>query len=172
MGNLIDDLLLYSHVSQRPHEMEDVDLSEKVKRVIDDLELDINQKGAMIHVSDLPTVKGHQRQLQQLFQNLLSNAIKYSTPGVQPLIEIAATLVQENNTAYHLITVKDNGIGFSEEYSLKIFQMFTRLHGKNEYSGTGVGLSIVKKVVENHNGFIRVESVPGKGSVFKIYLPV
>jgi signal transduction histidine kinase len=102
----------------------------------------------------------------------LSNAIKYSTPGVQPLIEIAATLVQENNTAYHLITVKDNGIGFSEEYSLKIFQMFTRLHGKNEYSGTGVGLSIVKKVVENHNGFIRVESVPGKGSVFKIYLPV
>jgi signal transduction histidine kinase len=90
---------------------------------------------------------------------------------VQPVITITANNKEHEGKPYHLITVSDNGIGFSEEYNEKIFQMFTRLHGKNEYSGTGVGLSIVKKVVENHNGFIRTWSVPGEGSAFHVYLP-
>ncbi|HEV7331878.1 MAG TPA: PAS domain S-box protein [Flavisolibacter sp.] len=171
MGNLIDDLLLYSHVSLRPHETETIDLNEKVQRVLEDLDLDIEEKGAAIHVGKLPVVKGYRRQLQQLFQNLISNALKYSKAGEPPRIEIGAEEVAKAGKSYHLISVKDNGIGFAMEYAEKIFQMFTRLHGKAEYSGTGVGLSIVKKVVENHDGFIEVESAVGEGSVFKIYLP-
>jgi PAS domain S-box-containing protein len=172
MGNLIDDLLLYSHVSQRPHETEIVNLKETVERVLEDLELDIAEKSAIIRVSKLPEVKGYRRQLQQLFQNLLSNALKYGNIDVAPRIDISSKEISENSKTYHMIVVKDNGIGFEQKYSEKIFQMFARLHGKAEYSGTGVGLSIVKKVVENHNGFIKVESTPGEGSTFTIGLPL
>lgn len=171
MRNLIDDLLLYSHVSQRPHETESIDLNQKVQNALEDLELDIAEKGAQIHVEKLPEVRGYRRQLQQLFQNLISNAIKYSKKDVPPCISISASHIVKDEKPYHLIAVKDNGIGFDPGYTEKIFQMFTRLHGKAEYSGTGVGLSIVKKVVENHNGFIEVESVVGEGSIFKVYLP-
>ncbi|GEO08678.1 PAS domain S-box protein [Segetibacter aerophilus] len=171
MGNLIDDLLLYSHVSHRPHETESIDLNQKVQRVLEDLELNIAEKKAVINVEKLPTVNGFRRQIQQLFQNLVSNALKYSKSDVAPHITITSSDVTENEKAYYLIAVKDNGIGFEPEYADKIFQMFTRLHGKAEYSGTGVGLSIAKKVVENHNGFIKVKSEPGLGSTFEIYLP-
>jgi hypothetical protein len=172
MGNLIDDLLLYSHVSQRPVEMEAVDLGEKIKAALEDLELDVEEKKAVIHVGKLPVVKGYRRQLQQVFQNLLSNALKYSKAGTPPRIDISAETVVESGQAYHVIAVKDNGIGFEQQYADKIFHMFSRLHGRSEYSGTGVGLSIVKKVVDNHKGLIRVESKPEQGSTFKIYLPV
>lgn len=171
MTALIDDLLLYSHVSHRPHQTEIIDLNKKVQNVMEDLELDIEEKKAVIQVAKLPSINGYRRQLQQLFQNLLSNALKYSKADAIPQIEITATEVTENDRRYHLVAVKDNGIGFEPEYRDKIFQMFTRLHGKAEYSGTGVGLSIVKKVVENHNGFIRVESAPGEGSNFMVFLP-
>lgn len=172
MGNLIDDLLLYSHVSQKPHQTETVDLNEKVQRVIEDLELDIEEKQAVVHVGNLPVVQGYRRQLQQLFQNLISNSLKYSKTGVPPQINITAEQVSTNGKTYHVIRVVDNGIGFEQQYEDKIFQMFSRLHGKSEYSGTGVGLSIVKKVVENHNGYIQVKSTSGEGSTFEIYLPV
>jgi signal transduction histidine kinase len=171
MGNLIDDLLLYSHVSQRPHETESVDLNEKVQRALEDLELDVEEKKAIVNVEKLPVVKGYRRQLQQMFQNLISNALKYSKADVPPRIDIAARQVTESGKTYHLLEVKDNGIGFDPEYADKIFQIFTRLHNKAEYSGTGVGLSIVKKVVENHNGLIRVKSKLGEGSVFTVLLP-
>lgn len=170
MSSLIDDLLLYSHVSQKPHEKESVDLNENLQRVLEDLDLDIQEKGGVITADSLPVVKGYKRQLQQLFQNLLSNAIKYSKTNVPPRINIRATTACENNIPYYVISIEDNGIGFEPEHAGKIFQMFTRLHGKNEYSGTGVGLSIVKKVVENHNGLIKVESTPGKGSTFRVLL--
>jgi PAS domain S-box-containing protein len=172
MGTLIDDLLLYSHVSQKPHETESIDLNQKVQAVLEDLELNIAEKHAVIDVEDLPIIKGFRRQLQQLFQNLISNALKYSKSDVSPHITITASKVIENEKMYHRISVKDNGIGFQPEYADKIFQMFTRLHGKGEYSGTGVGLSIAKRVVENHNGLIKVKSQPGVGSTFEIYLPV
>ncbi|HEX2606212.1 MAG TPA: ATP-binding protein [Flavisolibacter sp.] len=171
MGNLIDDLLLYSHVSQHPHEMEEIDLNDKIRRVLDDLELHIQDKEAVIEVGPLPVVKGYRRQLQQLFQNLVSNALKYSKAGVPPRIVIRAQPMEEANRRYQCISVSDNGIGFEEVYKDKIFNMFTRLHGRSEYTGTGIGLSIVKKVIENHHGLIRVHSTPGEGSVFEVLLP-
>ena len=177
MNALIDDLLLYSHVNYRVDETELVDLNEKVERVIEDLELDIEEKKASIQIDELPSINGNGRQLQQLFQNLLSNALKYSRPGVPPRISIEARVVSREieglSTAkkYHLIAVRDNGIGFDQSYSEKIFQMFKRLHTSNHYIGTGVGLSIAKKVVENHHGRITATSKPGEGATFEIYLP-
>ncbi len=172
MGNLIDDLLLYSHVSQRPLETEAIDLNQKLQRVLEDLELDIQEKKAVVNVGKLPVVQGYRRQLQQLFQNLISNALKYSKADVPPQINITAGVVKLEGKEYNVINVEDNGIGFDQQYEDKIFQMFSRLHGKSEYSGTGVGLSIVKKVIENHNGFIQVQSEVAKGSTFMIHLPV
>jgi signal transduction histidine kinase len=172
MGTLVDDLLLYSHVTHSPFEKERVDLNQKIQNVLIDLELDIEEKGAIIKVGQLPQVNGYKRQLQQLFQNLISNALKYSKKNIPPQIEIISEEIIEDGKPYHCISVKDNGIGFEQQYADKIFQMFTRLHGKGEYSGTGVGLSIVKKVLENHKGFIEAESRVGEGSTFKVCLPL
>lgn len=183
MGLLIEDLLTYSHVSKGMSHQEVVDLNTKVKNVLEDLEVEIEEKKAIINVEPLPIVKGHKRQLQQLFQNLIGNALKYSKPGEQPEIHITAKLVHGNELpqqmtteaarqSYHLIEVKDNGIGFEQEDAERIFNVFTRLHGNAEYRGTGVGLSIVKKVVENHQGFIWAESQPGVGTSFKVLFPV
>jgi PAS domain S-box-containing protein len=182
MASLIDDLLLYSHVSQRPLEMEKVDLNEKLRKVLDDLELDIQEKKAVIRLGDLPTVSGHRRQLQQLFQNLVSNALKYNKAGTPPEISITSSLVKgkdsgfavsekEQNKSYYYIEVSDKGIGFEQANAERIFQMFTRLHGNAEYRGTGVGLSIARKVVENHSGYIAAISRPGEGATFRILLP-
>ena len=173
MNELIDDLLQYSHVSQRPHKKEMVDLNLKLKLILEDLEVDIREKNAVIHIGNLPWVNGYRRQLQQLFHNLITNALKYSKPDIPPQIVISSLLVPGSSTAeaYHRIEFRDNGIGFEQEYAEKIFHMFTRLHGRNEYSGTGVGLSIAKKVVENHNGYISATGVTGEGAVFCIHLP-
>ena len=171
MALLIDDLLQYSHVSHRPHQKEMVDLNDTIKHVLEDLDLDIHQKKAIVDCDNLPVLLGYKRQLQQMFQNLVSNALKYSKEGVPPHIIITADLVNNDGQYFHLIEVKDNGIGFEQEYHEKIFQMFTRLHGRSEYSGTGIGLSIVKKVIENHQGKIKAESIPGTGTIFKVYLP-
>ena len=172
MGHLIDDLLLYSHVSQRPHQMEKVDLNRLLHHVMEDLDLDIEEKRAHFQVDHMPVINGFRRQLQQLFQNLLSNALKYSRENVPPCIHITAEEKTQNNRQYAVISVKDNGIGFAQEHEEKIFQMFSRLHGKTEYSGTGVGLSIAKKVVENHNGVITAEGTIGKGATFTVVLPM
>lgn len=183
MVALIDDMLLYSHVSQVPFEKELVDLNKKVELVLDDLELDIQEKQAVIDVQPLPVIKGYRRQIQQLFQNLISNSIKYSKSGVPPKITIRAKEVEADefnmlfkdarvSGKFHLIEVKDNGIGFEPQYSEQIFGIFQRLHDKKEYAGTGVGLAIARKVVDNHNGHIFAEAEPGKGAVFKIFLPV
>jgi signal transduction histidine kinase len=183
MGLLVDDLLMYSHVSQTPVEQEEVDLNEKLRIVLADLEVQIEEKKAVISVGHLPTVKGYRRQLQQLFQNLLTNALKYSKEAVAPQISVRSRIVsgaeapyklpeEYTNKRYHLIEVRDNGIGFEQQYADKIFQMFQRLHGKSEYTGTGVGLSIVRKVVENHHGFIWAESEPDKGATFYVLFPV
>ncbi|HYH16114.1 MAG TPA: ATP-binding protein, partial [Flavisolibacter sp.] len=183
MGLLVDDLLEFSHISERPLEKEEVNLKTKLERVLSDLELQIEEKGATVKVGHLPVVKGYRRQLQQLFQNLLGNALKYSKPGDAPVITLSSQKVVGKDVAdkilpeqweqcFYLIEVQDNGIGFEQEYAERIFRMFQRLHGKAEYPGTGVGLSIARKVVENHSGYIWAESKPGEGATFKVLLPV
>jgi signal transduction histidine kinase len=120
--------------------------------------------------------------MQQLFHNLIGNALKYSKPGVPPEIHIRSRLVNgsetplrfstdQANQKYHLIEVQDNGIGFAKDDAERIFHVFTRLHGNAEYLGTGVGLAIVQRIVENHHGHIWAEGEPGKGATFKVLLP-
>lgn len=182
MSTLIDDLLLYSHISRSTIHDEPVDLNFILALVIEDLELSIQETRARINIGLLPTVKGHRRQLQQLFENLLGNALKYSKPGQVPEITITSVLTETGTPpmelpglngghTYHVIEVTDNGIGFEQQDAERIFNVFTRLHGNTEYRGTGVGLSIVRKIVESHGGGIVAESQPGQGARFKIYLP-
>lgn len=183
MQLLVDDLLEFSHVSEQTQLQESVNLNDKVQKVLSDLELLLEEKKAQVIVHPLPTVEGNRRQMQQLFQNLISNALKYSKPDVAPVITITSRDVKGSEVtapipvaytdrSFHLIAVSDNGIGFEQQYAEQIFKMFQRLHGKAEYSGTGVGLSIARKVVENHQGYIWAEGEPGKGATFSILLPI
>ena len=183
MRTLIDDLLTYSRVSRGAFERSEVDLNQKLQLVLGDLELQVQEKNAQIHTVDLPIVKGNSRQLQQMFHNILSNSLKYSKENEPASIDIFYEKVkgmevrpefsiEEGNRLFHLIIIRDNGIGFKQNDAERIFNVFTRLHGASEYKGTGVGLSIARKVVENHNGYIWAESEQGKGAAFKILLPV
>ncbi len=183
MSSLIDDLLSYSQVSLRPKILEDVNLNEIINLVINDLDFEIEGKGATIQVDVLFTIQGHHRQLQQAFQNLLSNSLKYSTPGVPLYIKISSQKIKGEEMQFHnhhadigreyyVISIADNGIGFEQKDAVRIFNIFTRLHGNAEFKGTGVGLSIVQKIIGNHNGIVIAESEPGKGATFKVYLPV
>ncbi|HEX2535738.1 MAG TPA: ATP-binding protein [Chitinophagaceae bacterium] len=178
MNTLIDDLLTYSEVSQTATLAEQVDLNELMAQVISDLDLEIEQKGASIEVPRLFTIRGHRHQLQQAFQNLIGNALKYSKPGTPPVISLSCRKAEDKKQGpglpegdYFEVTVKDNGIGFDQADSERIFNVFTRLHGMAEYKGTGVGLSIVRKVIENHHGHISARSQPGDGAEFIILLP-
>lgn len=183
MGTLVDDLLAYSEATRGVPETEAVDLNKKVQLVLEDLEVEVQQKGATVTVGPLPEVQANRRQMQQLFHNLITNALKYSKPDTPPQIRIRASEVigkevksdlsaDSGNKTYHLIEVADNGIGFAQKDAERIFNVFTRLHSNAEYKGTGVGLSIVKKVVENHHGYIWTESQQGIGATFKVLLPM
>ncbi len=182
MGSLIDDLLYYSQVSLTATSLETVNLNELIELVLTDLDLEIEQKSATVSVGKLFSVQGNHRQLQQAFQNLIFNALKYNRPGVPPQIKITCERVAGNNTGQHLsieeqhqtfyrVSIQDNGIGFEQKDHERIFNLFTRLHGNTEYTGTGIGLSIVRKVIENHHGFIVAESEPQKGATFNLFFP-
>ena len=179
MSSLIDDLLAYSRLSS-PIESENCDLNEVVGEVIADLDHIFEEKRALISIeNDLPVVTGVPSQLRQVFQNLISNSLKFVHNGTRPEITITADLVQPENGAgqelpdgdYHRIKVRDNGIGFDEQYIDKIFTIFQRLHHREDYEGTGIGLSIARKIIEKHNGLITGESKNGSGAQFTILLP-
>jgi signal transduction histidine kinase len=183
MASLIETLLSYSVVSMQKEGDEEIDLNELLAVVLDDLELEIEEKKAMIKVGNLFTIKGHHRQLQQAFQNLIANALKYSKPGVVPEVTVNCDKLMGKDTSlalsekdqektFYCVTIRDNGIGFKQEYAERIFNVFTRLHGMTQYQGTGIGLSIVRKVIENHNGHIWAESDVEQGAAFKVLLPV
>lgn len=174
MSQLIQDVLTYSRLSGEAQFMP-TNLNNVIENVVSDYELLIDESNAVVEAGTLPVVNAIPLQMHQLFSNLISNSLKYSKDD--PVISISARIVQTESESGKLfdcaeITFSDNGIGFEEKYSEQIFKLFQRLHGKTEYTGTGIGLSICKKIVEQHKGSISATSVPGKGATFTIKLPV
>jgi two-component system, sensor histidine kinase and response regulator len=177
---LINDLLAYSKANNIDQIFQLTDLGEMVKSVENDFSELLEKKNARIIVKALPKVKIIPFQIQQVFQNLISNALKYSSTERPPVIQISCETVKGSEVKdlllppeepFYRIAVADNGIGFESQYKEKIFDMFQRLHGRAEYSGSGIGLAIVKKILNNHNGAITASGVVGQGSTFNIYLP-
>lgn len=166
LQGLIDDLLSYSRVSQAELNVQETNLEVLLQQVTSDLETLIEARGAIISMDPLPTVLANPIQIQQLFQNLLSNAIKYCQAEV-PKIHIGITQAHGTWT----IAIKDNGIGIDPQFSERIFVIFQRLHNRNTYTGTGIGLAICKKIIERHGGQIWVDSQEGQGSTFFFSLP-
>ena len=179
MRNLINDFLSYSKLSAAS-QFSLVNLNDVIKEALSDLELMIEEKDAEISVDDVPAIEAVPGQIRQMFQNLLSNAMKFARKDSKPVIKIWGELVAEKaldapadaNGAYARIYIRDNGIGVDESYFEKIFIIFQRLHSMGEYQGTGIGLAIVKKIVERHNGIIGLNSKEGEGATFIILLPV
>lgn len=169
MQALINDLLTYSEVSNGMHTNQDIPLAELVREVLNDIEVLVQENQARVQIDDLPVIHGDQMQLRQIFQNLLTNAIKFQSQEVAPLIHVRnGGEVVRNGKCYFAVEVQDNGIGFDQSESTKIFKLFERLHNRNDYEGTGIGLAIVQQAMKNHKGLIEVNSVPGQGSCFKL----
>jgi len=180
MKMLVNDLLKYSRNTQSTEDFECVDMNTLLNEVITDLEMDIKKTNAVIHIKPLPELLVLPTQIRQLFQNLLSNSIKFSKPDNAPEIDIFSERIPSepeylskniSRNVFHRIYFRDNGIGFDSKYSEDIFTVFKRLHGHHEIEGTGIGLSICKKIVERHRGTIMAESEPGKGATFVVTLP-
>jgi signal transduction histidine kinase len=178
MRTLIDDLLEYSRVSTKAQPFAVLDLNGVVADVVSDLEARLQQSGGRVEVGSLPIVRGSPLQMRQLFQNLISNALKFHRPDVPPVVRISADIMPAEAEANGVtglqgrIIVADNGIGFEPQYGERIFDLFQRLHGRDEYEGTGIGLAICRKIVERHNGQITAESSPGEGARFLVTLPI
>ncbi len=166
MQELINDLLALSRIGKRGKDFELTDCETVIDRVVSNLEMSIRESGAKITRDSMPTLIADNSQLVQLFQNLIGNAIKYCNEDV-PRIHIS---VKQNGKDI-VFSVSDNGIGIDPQYNERIFTIFQRLHGKDKYSGTGIGLAICRKIVERHGGKIRVGSQPGKGSTFYFTMP-
>jgi hypothetical protein len=180
MRTLIDDLLFFSRTNKTEKVFENTDLSYLLENSIQDLSFEIEEKKAVFHSAQLPELIVIPFQIQQLFVNLIGNSLKYSRQGISPEIRIDCSLAASDEypslrmntqTRYYKISVTDNGLGFEQQYAESIFLLFHRLHNKTDYPGSGIGLSICKKIVENHNGFIIAEGKPGIGSVFTFFLP-
>jgi signal transduction histidine kinase len=167
MHELIDDLLAYSRLDKTVAGNASVDCQEALRRALDNLHVSIAESGAIVEHDALPILRADESQLVQLLQNLIGNAVKFRHADRPPRIHVGAAPADGR----WCLSVRDNGIGIEPQYFERIFQIFQRLHGRNEYPGTGIGLAICKKIVERHRGRIWVESRPGEGSVFRFTLP-
>jgi signal transduction histidine kinase len=180
MKKLVLDILNYSKLSSKTNLVEKVDLNILIKELLEDLELIFAEKQAEITVDPLPVIEVNRGQIRQVFQNIISNAIKFSRENVPPVIHISCKILSDksfgsNESAsggFVLIAIADNGIGFESRYKENIFVLFERLHSKDVYEGTGIGLAISKKIIEKHNGLITAKSISGKGSTFLFILPI
>ena len=180
MQMLINDLLNFSRQSVSSSDFQKTDLNVLVKEAIAELEIEVEKSNAKIHIGELPVVWAIPSLMKQLFHNLVSNAVKFRKRGVGPIVQIEAEKIYEpgpsepvkpNNRIRYKVSITDNGIGFDPKYSDEIFVVFKRLNSYHEYEGTGVGLSICRKILEKHNGSIAAQSEPGKGSTFSFVLP-
>ena len=172
MSNLINDLLEFSRISTRGKPFNNVPLQQLIENTISDIEISIEESGAKIILDQLPEINADASQMHHLFLNLISNAIKFRKIDIRPIIEIQYCQEKIAQDQWHIITVKDNGIGFEQEFSDKIFVPFQRLHARTEYKGTGIGLAICRRIVERHGGKISAASILGEGTTFKIEIPV
>lgn len=180
MLNLIRDVLTFSQLSQQNLSYEPVDLTDIIEQVIMDFEIIIGQTGALIHYAGMPSIEAIPLQMAQLFSNLISNSLKFSRAGINPVISISSRLLTKEEKEHHLITndghyylirLSDNGIGFNQENAEQIFNIFQRLHRVTDYSGTGIGLAMCKKVAENHQGKIYATAEKNSCAIFNIILP-
>lgn len=180
MRSLITDVLNFSKLSDSNYNFERTDLNVVIDAILDDLEIAILEKKAVIKVEKLPMLEVIPGQIRQVFQNLVSNSLKFMKPDVQPEIVIQSYRVQEKsfnsttdkNGPFCIITVKDNGIGFDEQFKNSIFTLFQRLHSKDKFEGSGIGLAITKKIIDKHQGLITADSKEGEGATFTMLLPV
>lgn len=170
MQTLIEGLLTYSRVSTKAQPFIQTDLRQICDEVVSDLEVRIEQTHAQVIISDLPQIDADALQMRQLFQNLISNALKFQPQGTTPIVKIYAETLSDSDACR--IYIEDNGIGFDEKYLDRIFGVFQRLHGRSEYEGSGIGLSVCKKIVERHGGEITATSEIGKGATFIITFPL
>ena len=192
MRGLIDDLLAFSRVIRSAEPFVRVNLATVTKEVLGDLEVRIEKSGAQVEVGDLPSIEADPMQMRQLLLNLISNSLKFQPPGATPVVKIQARIIPreaatdttfmkrlsaggEQAAAHEQfceISVQDNGIGFDEKYADRIFAVFQRLHGRNEYEGTGVGLAVCRRIADRHHGTIIAKSKLGQGATFIVTLPV
>ena len=180
MQTLINDLLAYSRTSTTQRKFVSCNLKGIVDEAIAMLKEDLHDKQAVVQVQEMATITIIPFQFRQLLQNLISNSLKFCNPDTKPQICISSTFVKFNannkedyklNQDHYHISISDNGIGFEMQYKDKIFDIFQRLHDRNEYTGTGIGLTIARKIVENHNGIITANAILNEGATFDIYLP-
>ena len=179
MRQLINDLLSFSRVTTKARAFVTVDLAEVAQEVVSDLEGRMYETGGRVEVGALPTIEAEPLQMRQLLQNLIGNGLKFHREGEPPVVRIEGRLLDTSDPPVEgpapgprrcEIQVQDNGIGFEEVYSERIFELFQRLHGRDEYEGTGMGLAICRKIVTRHGGTIRAHSAPGHGATFIVTL--
>ena len=180
MQTLINDLLAYSRTNTTQRKFVNSDLKQVVKEALEMLKEEVQERDATIEIQNLCHANIIPFQFRQLVQNLISNSLKFSVPGQKPHIIIKSDFVKYGETSttdfklktdYNYISIIDNGIGFESQYENKIFEIFQRLHDKKDYPGTGIGLTIARKIVENHNGIITGTGKLNHGAQFDIYLP-
>jgi len=180
MKSIITNILNYSKLSASDVSFEPTDIRTLVLDILDDLEILIREKKASVHVSEFPVIDIIPGQIRQVFQNIIGNALKFSKPDVAPVVTIEARLVdsgeidakEDQNGTWCRIVITDNGIGFNPKFAEHIFLLFQRLHSKDTFEGTGIGLAIAKKIIEKHNGIIGARSIEGEGAIFTVLLPV
>jgi signal transduction histidine kinase len=179
MQNLINDILAFSKIAISKEARINSDINAILNEVLSDMDLQIQEKNAKIIIDDLPKIPVYPRLMKPLFQNLINNSLKYAQKNIEPRIKISGRIELIENmhdkasgSKFCRINVQDNGVGFEQQYAEQIFTMFKRLHGNSEYHGTGIGLAICKKIVEEHHGYISARSDLNKGATFTISLPV
>lgn len=183
MQRLIEELLSFSRVSRPAVLFEGLEVEEILREIVEDLDVQIRKENAVITFGKIPPIRGERSQIKRLLQNLISNGIKFHKPGHPPVVTITGQRVrnfevlqqlgvQLQHQEYVKLEIKDEGIGFDEKYTDKIFNIFQRLHGRMEYEGTGIGLAICRKIVTNHGGFITARSIENAGSTFIVILPI
>jgi light-regulated signal transduction histidine kinase (bacteriophytochrome) len=172
MRNLIDALLTFSRVTTKARAFVPVDLDAATREVVSDLEPLMHKTGGQVDIRSLPTITADPLQMRQMLLNLIANALKFHKPNVPPVVRVEARVLGSGGEEICELTVSDNGIGFEEQYRERIFDVFERLHGRQEYEGTGMGLSICRRIAERHGGTILATSGKDGGSTFLVRLPL